>query len=401
MIGHMIPLQKPNVQHELTPRDDAKKVVSEVLKRVDQLIRKGDLDRAQMEISNAKELDPRNVYALALEERISILKAEVEQIEDVRRTKEIAHPPIVKDETKPDKEAAVTLILVKPIAPSVDPAPTPAAPVVEKAPASIALPAPEKPRELPRPASTDRSCELDSYKKALAEAWEDGALTSNEERQLSELRVLLEVTDSEHERLEKAVKCECYRNSLFRILSDHTSIGSHTKSLSFLKGKFQISEEEHERIQGQMMNTVQHKQRDKVLVIDDDVRLLDLLAASLDDSGFDVTALPTSDEAYALLRKFIPDLILCDINLETSTMGGFTFYEKVQELKNVQSVPFVFLTGLTDEALVRTGKELGVDDYLMKPISEQTLVSTLRGKLKRFKQLKRYVETPAPMLALA
>ena len=82
-------------------------------------------------------------------------------------------------------------------------------------------------------------------------------------------------------------------------------------------------------------------------------------------------------------------------------MGGFTFYEKVQELKNVQSVPFVFLTGLTDEALVRTGKELGVDDYLMKPISEQTLVSTLRGKLKRFKQLKRYVETPAPMLALA
>lgn len=149
------------------------------------------------------------------------------------------------------------------------------------------------------------------------------------------------------------------------------------------------------------MNTIQHKQRDKVLVIDDDVRLLDLLAASLDDSGFDVTALPTSDEAYALLRKFIPDLILCDINLETSTMGGFTFYEKVQELKNVQSVPFVFLTGLTDEALVRTGKELGVDDYLMKPISEQTLVSTLRGKLKRFKQLKRYVETPAPMLALA
>ncbi len=401
MIGHIIPQQKPQIQHELTPRDDAKKVVSEVLKRVDQLIRKGDLDRAQMEISNAKELDPRNVYALALEERISILKAEVERIEDVRRMEEIAHPPIVQHEKKLEKEAAATLTLVKPIPHSVDPAPAPAAPVIEKAPASIALPAPEKPRELPRPASTDRSCELDSYKKALAEAWEDGALTSNEERQLSELRVLLEVTDTEHERLEKTVKCECYRNSLFHILSDNTSTGSHTKSLSFLKRKFQISEEEHEQIQGQMMNTIQHKQRDKVLVIDDDVRLLDLLAASLDDSGFDVTALPTSDEAYALLRKFIPDLILCDINLETSTMGGFTFYEKVQELKNVQSVPFVFLTGLTDEALVRTGKELGVDDYLMKPISEQTLVSTLRGKLKRFKQLKRYVETPAPMLALA
>ena len=129
-----------------------------------------------------------------------------------------------------------------------------------------------------------------------------------------------------------------------------------------------------------------------MLVIDDDMRLLELLATSLEDNGFDVTALSTSDEAYTLLRKFIPDLILCDINLETSTMDGFTFYEKVQELKNIQSVPFVFLTGLTDETLVRTGKELGVDDYLMKPISEQTLVSALRGKLKRFKQIKKLMD---------
>jgi DNA-binding response OmpR family regulator len=128
---------------------------------------------------------------------------------------------------------------------------------------------------------------------------------------------------------------------------------------------------------------------------------LGLLAATLEDFGFDVTALPTSDEAYALLRKFTPDLILCDINLETSTMGGFTFYEKAQELKNIQSIPFIFLTGLTDEALVRTGKELGVDDYLMKPISEQNLVSTLRGKLKRFRQIKKAVSTQIPVMIAA
>jgi DNA-binding response OmpR family regulator len=51
-------------------------------------------------------------------------------------------------------------------------------------------------------------------------------------------------------------------------------------------------------------------------------------------------------------------------------------------------VPFIFLTGLTDEVLVRTGKELGVDDYLTKPIAEQTLIATIKGKLKRFKRLK-------------
>jgi CheY-like chemotaxis protein len=106
---------------------------------------------------------------------------------------------------------------------------------------------------------------------------------------------------------------------------------------------------------------------------------------------------PTSDEAYALMRKHRPDLILCDINLETSTMGGFSFYEKVQEVPHLQDVPFVFLTGLTDEVLVRAGKELGVDDYLMKPISQQLLISTLKGKLKRYRQLR----TAAPTNAAA
>jgi DNA-binding response OmpR family regulator len=168
-------------------------------------------------------------------------------------------------------------------------------------------------------------------------------------------------------------------------------------SIIDLQYAYQISDEEHRHLLSPLTNIKQYKERDKVLVIDDDTRLLELLAASLEDNGFDVTAISTSDEAYALLRIFIPDLILCDINLETSTMGGFSFYEKIQELKDIQSVPFIFLTGLTDETLVRTGKELGVDDYLMKPISEQTLVSTLRGKLKRFRQLS-YIMT-ASMLA--
>ena len=401
MVGQTIPQQKPLIPHEPTQRDDAKKVVSEVLKRVDQLIRQGNLDHAQLEITKAKAVDPRNVYALALEERISILKAEFVHREGTQHNDEpIPSPvsvPIPKTEIK---------ILPTPNSPKPKPTlevslPALVVTTLLSTPSPIfAGPAP-KPQEKREDRILDRSANLESYRLALAHAWCDGMLTENEERQLNELRSVFDITETEYEQIEKNVKHECYRNALLRQLSDNSMTSSNSKSLADLQRAFQISDEEHLHIQAQLTNTIQHKQRDKVLVIDDDTRLLELLAASLEDNGFDVTALPTSDEAYALLRKFIPDLILCDINLETSTMGGFTFYEKIQELKNIQSIPFVFLTGLTDEALVRTGKELGVDDYLMKPISEQTLISTLRGKLKRFRQLNKIMVAPLPTMAAA
>jgi PleD family two-component response regulator len=69
-------------------------------------------------------------------------------------------------------------------------------------------------------------------------------------------------------------------------------------------------------------------------------------------------------------------------------MGGFTFYEKVREIDRLHDIPFIFLSGLTDEVLIRTGKELGVDDYLTKPFSDETLLATIKGKLKRFRQLR-------------
>ncbi|HTP13313.1 MAG TPA: response regulator, partial [Bacteroidota bacterium] len=126
-----------------------------------------------------------------------------------------------------------------------------------------------------------------------------------------------------------------------------------------------------------------------LLVIDDDERLLAAVTQTLTEAGFLTRSVTTSDEAYAYLRESSPDLILCDVNLETSTMGGFAFYEKVREMDQLQNTPFIFLSGLTDEALVRTGKELGVDDYLSKPISGETLVATIKGKLRRYRQLKK------------
>ena len=90
-----------------------------------------------------------------------------------------------------------------------------------------------------------------------------------------------------------------------------------------------------------------------------------------------------------LSEKAAPDLIMSDINLDTSTMGGFSFYEKVRQLEHLYHVPFVFLSGLTDEGMIRYGKALGADDYLTKPFSNDLLLDTIKGKLKRFQKLRK------------
>jgi CheY-like chemotaxis protein len=398
-VGQTTPQQKPRIPSQPTPRDDTKRVVSEILKRVDQLIQKGDFDQAQLEIAKAKEVDPRNVYAFALEERISILKAEFVNSDEAQQKSEPQSLSAIDHDSKAPPEIhqiQTSQILTLTDSPSV-----PSATVSSLLSLSFSSSATTNSQEKREEDIHDRTAEWKSYRLALIQAWCDGALTEREELHLNDLRTIFDISKAESEQIENDVKHECYRNALLRQLGDGSSGPSELATMIDLQRAFQISDEEHLHIQTQIWNTIQQKPRDKVLVIDDDTRLLELLAASLEDSGFDVTAISTSDEAYALLRKFIPDLILCDINLETSTMSGFTFYEKVQELKNIQSVPFVFLTGLTDETLVRTGKELGVDEYLMKPISEQTLVSTLRGKLKRFKQLNKILSTPMSAIAAA
>ncbi len=331
---------KPDEQ-QLTPRDDKKKMVSEILKRVDQLIKKNDLDRALSELYNAKEIDPRNVYTLALEERIITLKQQSmieEEIKDIPKPA----PPVAEQ-----RQSLSTTTQTQEA-------------IVHKSPHPPKKTGPTKE-------------ELEVYKKALFEAWSDGLLKPEEDAILKELRKQFMISEADHQMLQKEAMRLGYQNSVMKqdTLEQPTAKAPRSAPIT--------------------QHTPKTRQRDRVLVIDDDPRLLELLTTSLEDSGYEVIALTTSDEAYALLRKFTPDLILCDINLETSTMGGFTFYEKIQQFKHLQHVPFIFLTGLTDEALVRTGKELGVDDYLTKPISEETLLATLRGKLKRFRQLKSFI----------
>ncbi len=372
-------MTKPNIQQEqpmtyqVNPsRNDSIKLVSEILKRTNQLIQKGDFDRAQGELLLANRT-AKGQY------RTPPFSSSVNDNFVVPQT---LHAPL----PLAPMEAMMAVISSSKQTDDVLPRAT------IQTPEALS----EKP-QVPFPEQTnDRSVEFKCYREALAKAWCDGALTDDEERHLQELRTVLEILDVEHKMFEKEIKYSCYKEAFAKFISNGSAALVDTKSISDLQKAFHVSQEEHMKILGHSMQIKQQKQRDKILIIDDDDEFLNLLSSSMTEDGFDVIAVETSDEAYMLLHKCIPDLILCDINLKTSTMNGFVLYEKVQANKYLQNIPFVFLTGLTDEKLAWTGKELGADDYLLKPISRHTLLSTLHGRLKRFRQLRGFSSTPTP-----
>jgi CheY-like chemotaxis protein len=358
MMEPIIPDAKRTISHEHHPRINSTQQVSEILKHTIELIRQGELNRARGELVQANRA--------AKEEFIKEISSQPEKEKVIAAKSQLNQLPLAPI------EALISTISTSEKKPNPQPWKT--------TPPAKSIP--ENPAEkLPK----SKNVEFTYYRTALAKAWCDGALTSGEKRQLEELREVLEITDFEHEILEKEVKMSCYENAISQFLSGGSAKIPYAKSLSEINDAFHISKD-------QSSNAKESESHESILLIDDDTSFLDLTANSLRAAGFDVTAITTSDEAFTHLQEYIPDLILCDIYLKTSTMDGFTFYQKVQDIKYLQQIPFIFLTGLTDENLAKTGRELGADDYLMKPISSRALVSALRGRIKRSKQLRYYYE---------
>jgi PleD family two-component response regulator len=235
---------------------------------------------------------------------------------------------------------------------------------------------------------TIQSDRLVKYKNELLRVWEDGTLTQFEEMQLVELKTKFGITAEEHARLTKEAQFESYLQAFRQSWSSGAITPERASELADLRTRFQITPQESDRLEAEILWEVRSEAQPTTLaIIDDDIKFLKVVSETLREAKYNVRSFSTSDDAFKYLKESKPDLIISDINLETSTMGGFSFYEKVRELDHLHNVPFIFLSGLTDEVLIRTGKELGVDDYVTKPFSDETLLATIRGKLKRFRKL--------------
>lgn len=116
----------------------------------------------------------------------------------------------------------------------------------------------------------------------------------------------------------------------------------------------------------------------KILVVDDDPQIREIVTIALERASFDV--ITASDAKLALIHaaRENPDLIVLDVGLPE--MDGF---EVCRRLRTTSDVPILFLTALDDEVDRVVGLELGGDDYVTKPFSPRELVARIRAILKR------------------
>jgi len=120
-----------------------------------------------------------------------------------------------------------------------------------------------------------------------------------------------------------------------------------------------------------------------ILVVEDDLNILKYLKITLEFNECEVITAENGKEGLKVLSslKKCPDLIISDIMMPE--MDGYHFFNAVSINPAYYHVPFIFLSALDSPDDIRLGKILGVDDYLIKPINEDDLLTIVAGKIKR------------------
>ena len=130
-----------------------------------------------------------------------------------------------------------------------------------------------------------------------------------------------------------------------------------------------------------MMNKSRATTRERILVVDDEEDLLELVNYNLSKEGYRVGCVATGEEALAEARKSLPDLIVLDLLLPH--VDGLEVCRLLKSDATTKHIPVIMLTAKSEEADVVSGLELGADDYLTKPFSPRVLLARIKAILRR------------------
>ena len=124
----------------------------------------------------------------------------------------------------------------------------------------------------------------------------------------------------------------------------------------------------------------------RILVIDDEEWLREMVHIALTEKGFDVLEAENGAVGIEKARQELPDLILCDVNMEK--VDGYLTLSSLRNEPATAAIPFILMTGLADNAGLRHGMELGADDYLPKPFTIDELFAAVETRLKKAQSLR-------------
>lgn len=119
----------------------------------------------------------------------------------------------------------------------------------------------------------------------------------------------------------------------------------------------------------------------KVLVVDDEEPILELLKYNLEKAGYEVKTAADGLKAVEIAKKFLPDLVLLDIMMPV--MDGVETCRRIREIPEIQKTFVIFLTARSEEYSEVAAFDVGADDYITKPIKPRALLSRINAYFRR------------------
>lgn len=130
------------------------------------------------------------------------------------------------------------------------------------------------------------------------------------------------------------------------------------------------------------------KAKQKILIVDDDVNIAELISLYLTKECFDTLIVHDGEDAIKQFHSYAPDLVLLDLMLP-----GIDGYEVCRQIRRTSKTPIIMLSAKGEVFDKVLGLELGADDYIIKPFDSKELVARVRAVLRRYNPV--VVEEPA------
>ncbi|MDI6767533.1 MAG: response regulator [Bacteroidota bacterium] len=228
------------------------------------------------------------------------------------------------------------------------------------------------------------------YKNKMMQCYDAGAPSVDNAKMLMQLKELLELTFDEHLAVESDVRLDLYAQSVERKIRVGELNSQNLEALDKIKQQFNITADEALHLETHILSIFERiTTKGKLLIVDDDLMLLQSLSDMMSTCDYQVITAPDIKTALDKLQSIRVDLILSDIKFGPNELDGFQFFKSVQEQPHLRNIPFLFMSSLQDGVIIRSGVQLGVDDYITKPMDAELLIATIEGKLKRYQNLKR------------